>query len=67
MRITVNDVVGWLAHGMTEEDILGEHAGLEKDDFPSVYAFAADIADRTSARAGDRLCESFSIKNSRRS
>jgi len=45
MRITVNDVLGWLAHGMTEEEILDEHPGLEKDDFAAVYAFAAEMAD----------------------
>ena len=45
MRITVNDVLGWLAHGMTEAEILEEHPGLEKDDFPSVYAFAAEMAE----------------------
>ena len=41
MRITMNDVLGWLAHGMTEEEILEEHPGLEKEDFATVYAFAA--------------------------
>ncbi len=46
MRITVNDVFGWLAHGMTEDEILGEHPGLEKEDFPAVYAFAAEVADQ---------------------
>jgi uncharacterized protein (DUF433 family) len=39
MRITVNDVLGWLSHGMTEEEILDEHPGLEKEDFAAVYAF----------------------------
>jgi uncharacterized protein (DUF433 family) len=42
MRITVNDVLGWLSHGMTEHEILDEHPGLEKEDFPAVYAFAAE-------------------------
>ena len=46
MRITVNDVLGWLSNGMTEEEILEEHPGLEKDDFAAVYAFAAEVADR---------------------
>ena len=41
MRITVNDALGWLAHGMTEGEILKEHPGLEKEDFTAVYAFAA--------------------------
>jgi len=45
MRITVKDILGWLAHGMTEEEILEEHPGLEKEDFAAVYAFAADVAD----------------------
>jgi uncharacterized protein (DUF433 family) len=45
MRITENDVLGWLAHGMTEKEILEEHPGLEKEDFAAVYAFAADVAD----------------------
>jgi uncharacterized protein (DUF433 family) len=45
MRITVNDVLGWLAHGMTEEEIPAEHPGLEKEDFRGVYAFASEVAD----------------------
>jgi len=45
MRITVNEVLGWLSHGMTEDEILDEHPGLEKEDFPAVYAFAAEMAD----------------------
>jgi uncharacterized protein (DUF433 family) len=45
MRITVNDVLGWLSHGMTEEEILEEHPALEKADFAAVYAFAAEMAD----------------------
>ncbi len=45
MRITVNDILGWLSHGMTEEEILEEHPGLEKEDFAAVYAFAAEVAD----------------------
>lgn len=45
MRITVNDVLGWLSHGMTEEEILDEHPGLEKADFAAVYTLAAEMAD----------------------
>jgi uncharacterized protein (DUF433 family) len=45
MRITVSDVLGWRAHGMTEEDILDEHPDLEKEEFAAVYAFAAEIVD----------------------
>ena len=50
MRITVNDVLGWLAHGMTEQEILEEHPGLEKEDFAAVYAFAADMTDAAYSR-----------------
>ncbi len=41
LRITVWDVLGWLGAGMTEEEILGEHPDLEKEDFPAVYQYAA--------------------------
>jgi uncharacterized protein (DUF433 family) len=45
MRIAVHDVLGCLSHGMTEEEILDGHPGLEKEDFAAVYAFAAELAD----------------------
>lgn len=45
MRITVIDILGWLAHGMSEQEILKEHPGLEKDDFAAVYAFAAELTE----------------------
>jgi uncharacterized protein (DUF433 family) len=51
MRITVPDVLGWLAHGMTEEEILDEHPGLEKEDFAAVYAFAAEMTEAAVRRA----------------
>jgi uncharacterized protein (DUF433 family) len=41
-RITVWDVLGWLGAGTTEEQILEEHPGIEKADFPAVYQFAAE-------------------------
>ena len=50
MRITVIDVLGWLAHGMTGAEILEEHPGLEKEDFTAVYAFAADGVDAAYGR-----------------
>jgi uncharacterized protein (DUF433 family) len=33
LRITVWDVLGWLAAGMSEEQILGDYPELEKEDF----------------------------------
>ena len=47
LRITIDDVLGWLASGMTEDEILDEHPSLEKADFPAVYAFAKEITQRS--------------------
>lgn len=41
LRITVWDVLGWLAAGMSEPEILDDFPELEQADFPAVYAFAA--------------------------
>ena len=42
LRITVDDVLSYLASGMTEAEILADFPDLEHDDFIAVYAFAAD-------------------------
>jgi uncharacterized protein (DUF433 family) len=42
MRITVDDVLSYLAAGMSEAEILADFPDLERDDFRAVYAFAAD-------------------------
>ena len=42
LRITVDDVLSYLAAGMTEAEILAEFPDLEAGDFRAVYAFAAD-------------------------
>lgn len=42
LRITVDDVLSYLAAGMTETEILADFPDLERDDFRAVYAFAAD-------------------------
>jgi uncharacterized protein (DUF433 family) len=41
LRITVWDVLSWLAAGMTEREILDDYPEREPDDFPAVYDFAA--------------------------
>jgi len=46
LRITVWDVLGWLAAGMSEEQILEDYPELEKDDFLAVYDFAAQMGRR---------------------
>jgi uncharacterized protein (DUF433 family) len=42
MRITVQDILEYLAGGMTEEEVLSDFPELTRDDLRAVYAFAAD-------------------------
>ena len=42
LRITVHDVVGYLASGMTEQEILSDFPDLEQEDIKACLAFAAD-------------------------
>lgn len=42
MRITVGDVLEYLASGMSEEEILEDFPDLEPEDIRAVLAFAAD-------------------------
>ena len=42
MRITVQDVLGYLAAGMTQEQILVDFPYLEKEDILACLAYAAD-------------------------
>lgn len=42
MRITVYDVLDYLASGMSEEDVLADFPDLTRDDIRACLAFAAD-------------------------
>ncbi len=42
MRITVSDVLDYLASGMTEDEILAELPDLEREDIKAALAFAAE-------------------------
>ena len=42
MRITVGDVLDYLASGMTEDEILADFPDLEREDIRAVLSFAAD-------------------------
>src|SRR5439155_16264454 len=42
MRMTVYDVLDYLASGMTEDEILHDFPDLTRDDIKACYAFAAD-------------------------
>jgi uncharacterized protein (DUF433 family) len=46
LRITVWDVLSWLAAGMSEREILDDYPELETEDFRAVYEFAARIGRR---------------------
>ena len=44
-RITVQEVLRWLASGATEEEILSDYPYLDKEDFRAVFAYAAQFPD----------------------
>ena len=47
LRITVYDIVGWLAAGMSEDEIIFDFPELTKQDIRAALAFAADLNGRT--------------------
>ena len=53
-RITVGDVLGWLALGMTNEQILTDYLELSKLDLQVCLAYAAERED--SYRLASRSC-----------
>ena len=42
MRITVSDILGWLASGMTNAEILEDFDELNEEDIFAALSFAAD-------------------------
>ena len=46
LRITVWDVLGWLASGAKEEQILEDYPELHPEDFLVVFDFAAKMGRR---------------------
>lgn len=49
MRITVYDVLSYLASGMSEEEILSDFPELTRDDILACLSFAADREGQPSA------------------
>jgi len=45
MRITVGDVLGWLAAGMSHSEIIADFPELNEDDIYACLAFAAETED----------------------
>ena len=49
LRITVYDILAWLAEGMSEAEILEDYPELETNDIRACLAFAADREHSLSA------------------
>jgi uncharacterized protein (DUF433 family) len=47
MRITVQDVLEYLASGMSQEEILADFPYLEAEDIRACLAYAADMQRKT--------------------
>lgn len=52
LRITVYDVLEYLAAGMSEDEILRDFPDLERDDIRACLAFAADRERRLMVPSG---------------
>ena len=44
MRITVGDVLGWLAAGMSRDEIIADYPELTSDDITAALEYAAHVA-----------------------
>lgn len=51
MRITVYDVLGWLAAGMSNEEIVRDYPELTPEDIRAALAFSADRESHLSSVA----------------
>ena len=51
MRITVYDILGWLASGMSEAEVLSDYPELEVADIRACLVFAATRESRLSRLA----------------
>jgi len=51
MRIAVSDVLGWLAAGMSHEQILADFPELTEEDIRACLAYAADRERRVQVAA----------------
>jgi uncharacterized protein (DUF433 family) len=49
LRITVYDLLEYLASGMTEDEILADFPELERDDIRAALAFAAERERRSAS------------------
>ncbi len=47
MRISVYDILDWLASGMTQKDILRDYSELEKEDIEAALRFVGERDNKT--------------------
>ena len=47
MRISVYDILDWLASGMTQEEILNDYSELEKEDITAALRFVGERESKT--------------------
>ncbi|MGF1636387.1 MAG: DUF433 domain-containing protein [Cyclobacteriaceae bacterium] len=52
MRITVGDILGWLASGMTIQEVITDFPELEENDIYAALSYAADKENRIYRIAG---------------
>ncbi|MDD2528494.1 MAG: DUF433 domain-containing protein [Lentimicrobiaceae bacterium] len=52
MRITVGDILSWLASGMTIQEILSDYDELREEDIYAALSYAADREHKTVQIAG---------------
>jgi uncharacterized protein (DUF433 family) len=60
LRIAVADVLGWLAAGLSHEQILADYPELTENDIRACLAYAAD-RERRLVTAAKRSCYSMRI------
>ena len=51
LRIAVGDVLGWLAAGLSHEQVLADHPELTENDIRACLAYAADRERRLTTAA----------------
>jgi len=54
LRITVYDVLGWLANGMSADEIIDDFPELEQEDIQACLAYAAARERMAATISGDR-------------
>lgn len=52
LRITVGDILGWLAAGMSREEIVADFPELTEEDITAALGFVADVMNGGWRRMG---------------